>query len=306
MFFIDDFLRYLQSKNYNRDSTIKAYSYLLNNFKDFCKVYNIYNVKHVSEKIVFKYLSHLKGKNNSERYFCLNVSRLRRYFHFIWEKGYIFYVFLTDYTFPKYLRKNYPVITQAEIEKILNNIKSKDSLCIKGRTILELMYSSALRPCEVCNLKISDIDYHNKQLFIEKSKNKKQRIVPVGKIALALLGQYINTTRKKYLKEKSLKNVFLSLKTGKPHNSYGIRWVIRETLKRNGFTPIKPYSLRATSATVLFLNGMGIAHINKLLGHADFTTTRIYLRVNEMNLKKVLDKHHPRIKLNIKEEKYDI
>jgi len=306
MFYIDDFLNHLKAKNYNQKNTIKAYHLILNEFSCFCDERNIYSVKQLTENNVIGYLECIKEKGISDRYFYLKLYRLRIYFNFLYEEGYIFFAFLKDYIFPKYLRNNFPVLAQTEIKNILEAIKVKDTLCSKGKTILELMYSSALRPSEVCKLKIFDIDFKEKQLFIQQSKCKKDRIVPIGKIALDLITEYIHNTRRRYLKSHSPGNIFLSLKSGLPHNSYGIRWVIRETLKRSGFNPIKPYSLRATSATVLFLNGMGIAHINKLLGHADFTTTRIYLRVNEMNLKNVLGKHHPRIKLNIKEAINDI
>jgi len=302
MFYINEFLTYLKSKRYNKSNTIKSYYYILNHFESYCNEKNISEVKNLTEKDIYKYLESIRRGNISERYYYLKISRLKIYLDFLEQKGFIFIAPLRDFSFPKYLRKNYPVLRQEEIEYILDNIKEYDPLCIKGRTILEILYSSALRPAEVANLKITDIDFNKGQLFIEQSKKNKDRIVPVGKKALSLLSTYITETRKRYLKENSPNCVFLNFKTGKAHNSYGIRWIIRETLKRNGVVPIKPYSVRGTSATVLFLNGMGIAYINKLLGHQDFTTTKIYLRVSDIELKKVLDIKHPRLKMKNKEE----
>jgi len=302
MFYIDDFLIHLKTKRYDLKNTIRAYRHILEEFEDYCSTKYISSVKRLTEKSVFVYLELLKNKNISERYFFLKLYRLRVYFHYLYENGFVFFDFLKDYPVPKYLRTNHPILSQKEIAHIIENIVSKDTLCHKGKAIFELMYSSALRPSEVCKLKISEIDFKEHQLFLKQSKRKKDRVVPVGKVALEVLADYIDTTRKLYLKPHSPDNVFLSFKSGKPHNAYGIRWVIRETLKRNGFHPIRPYSLRGTSATVLFLNGMGIAYLSKLLGHTEFRTTSLYIRVNEMNLKSILQKHHPRLKLNIKEE----
>lgn len=75
------------------------------------------------------------------------------------------------------------------------------------KVILELMYSSALRPREVYNLKIKDIDFKNRQLFIKQSKRKKDRIVPVGKYALNLLHAYIQSTKNQIKKPDSPENV---------------------------------------------------------------------------------------------------
>lgn len=302
MFYIDDFLSFLKTKRYNVKNTIKAYRHILKEFEAYCYNNGVSSVKQLTERIIIEYLEYLQHNRISERYFILKISRLRIYFHFLYEKGYVFFDFLKDYPIRKYLRNHHPVLSQKEITNIIENIIPKDTLCHKGKAILELMYSSALRPSEVCKLQISDIDFKGHQLFIKQSKQKKDRIVPVGKVALDVIADYIESTRIRYLKPGSPDNIFLSFKSGKPHNAYGIRWIIRETLIRNGFKPLRPYSLRGTSATVLFLNGMSVAYLSKLLGHTEFRTTSYYIQVNEINLKSVLQKHHPRLKLNTKEE----
>jgi integrase/recombinase XerD len=161
-----------------------------------------------------------------------------------------------------------------------------------------------LRPREIRDLKIQDINFEKGQLFIFQSKARKDRIVPIGKKAMSLLAEYINTARKRNLKPNSPETVFLSRITGRPHTTEGLREVMIHTLDSNGLKRIKPYSMRCTAATVLFLNGMGIAHINKLLGHSGFLVTMRYLRLDDAALRKELETKHPRfIK---KEEKNDL
>jgi len=149
---------------------------------------------------------------------------------------------------------------------------------LKGRAIIELAYSSALRPRELYNLKITDIDFKKGLIFIEQSKNMKDRIVPVGKTALYWVEKYLRVVRPQYIKGKKHGYVFISHKTGEQLTRFGIRSVIRETLRKSGFPPIKPYSIRSTAATALLLNGMNIAYISALLGHVDIKTTQTYLR----------------------------
>ena len=166
---------------------------------------------------------------------------------------------------------------------------------MKGSTIIEPAYSSALRPRELYNLQLTDIDFKKGLLFIEQSKNRKGRIVPVGKVALNWLEKYIKDVRPKYLKNKIHGCVFISHKTGEPLTRLGIRYAIRESLRMNGHKPVIPYSLRFTAATALLLNGMNIAYISKLLGHTDICTTQIYLRVKVRKLQQELAFKHPRV-----------
>ena len=177
---------------------------------------------------------------------------------------------------------------------ILARIKTDHPLCIKGKAIIELAYSSALRPREIYNLKITDIDFKKGLLFIEQSKNQKDRIVPVGKSALFWIKKYIKEVRAKYIKDKKHNYVFISHKTGEKLTVFGIRWAIQETLRLSILKPIKPYSLRSTAATALLLNGMSIAYISKFLGHTDIRTTQIYLKVKTVELKNELAQKHPR------------
>jgi len=191
------------------------------------------------------------------------------------------------------VKKSYPALSQEEIESILQEIRIDHPLCLKGKAILELAYSSALRPRELYNLKIVDIDFKNGLIFIEQSKNQKDRIVPVGSIALYWVEKYLREVRPGYIKSKKHGYVFISHKTGEQLTRYGIRSAIRETLRKSGFQPIKPYSLRSTAATALLLNGMNIAYISALLGHTDIKTTQTYLRVKTKELQHELAHKHP-------------
>ena len=295
MFYIKDFQNYLFYKKYRKKKTINEYGYSLNKFKVLCIEKNITKVNCITNQIVQEFILSLKNKNNTERNQYLQISRLKHYLDFLKESGYIFSSFLEDYHFPKYLRKHHPVISQKELEIILDSIKPKKVSCLKGKVIMEIMYSSALRPGEVANLKISDIYFNRKQLLIRQSKKKKDRLIPIGRYALTLTRDYINTTRKKYLTANSPDNIFLNIYNGKPHTTQGIRFIIRSTLINNGFKPIRPYTLRASAATILLLNGMNIRYISELLGHSDLVTTKIYLQLDDKDLGKVFHKNHPRL-----------
>jgi len=160
---------------------------------------------------------------------------------------------------------------------ILNRAELKELFAapklLKQRIVLSLIYSAGLRGQEVINLKISDIDFDRKTIHIRQSKYKKDRILPLSKaMAIGL---------KKYL---SAENPHIWLFNGKEadgrYSVKGLSWVFRENLKKTSITKdISLHSLRHSYATHLLEEGINIVTLKDLLGHAEITTTMIYLHV---------------------------
>ncbi len=119
----------------------------------------------------------------------------------------------------------------------------------------------------------------------------------MGRNALSWIKKYLQEVRPRYIKDKSHSYLFINHKTGERLTVYGVRWAIQECLRRSRIKPIKPYSLRVTSATHLLLNGMNIVYISKLLGHSNIKTTRGYLHVDLQNLKQEINAKHPRVRM---------
>lgn len=151
---------------------------------------------------------------------------------------------------------------------------------LKQRIVLALIYSAGLRGQEVINLKISDIDFERKTIHIRQSKYKKDRIVPLAdSMAVGL---------KKYL---SAENPHIWLFNGKEsdgrYSVKGLSWVMRENLKKTTITKdVNLHSLRHSYATHLLEQGVNIVTLKELLGHAEITTTMIYLHIAQCDLVK--------------------
>ena len=151
---------------------------------------------------------------------------------------------------------------------------------LKQRIVLALIYSAGLRGQEVINLKISDVDFERKVIHIRQSKYKKDRIVPLAETMAVGL--------KKYFKAE---NPHLWLFNGKePDGRYSVRglsWVMRENLKKTSIKKdVNLHSLRHSYATHLLEQGLNIVTLKELLGHADITTTMLYLHVAQCPLLK--------------------
>jgi len=296
MFYIEEFINHLKM-NQCSYSTLKVYRKDLRHFEAHLNCCGIINIMNISKATIIDYLKMLNGKAHPTKAYCNQITRIIKYFRYLEEEGIIFLSPLRDYSIPRYQTNYYPVIGKAEMKRILRLTNTIDPLCIKGKAIIELAYSSALRPREVYELKIPDIDFKQGLIFIEQSKNKKDRIVPVGIKALAWIKKYLKEVRPRYIKDKNHSYLFINHKTGERLTVYGVRWAIQESLRRSGNKSIKPYSLRVTSATHLLLNGMNIVCISKLLGHSSIKTTRGYLHVDLKNLKQEINAKHPRVRI---------
>jgi len=160
------------------------------------------------------------------------------------------------------------ILNRQELKELFRTPK-----LLKQRIVLTLIYSAGLRGQEVINLKISDVDFERTTIHIRQSKYKKDRIVPLS-LAMAI-------GLKKYLKAE---NPHIWLFNGKqPESKYSVRglsWVMRENLKKTSITKdVNLHSLRHSYATHLLEEGLNIVTLKELLGHAEITTTMIYLHV---------------------------
>lgn len=160
------------------------------------------------------------------------------------------------------------ILNRTELKELFSTPK-----LLKQRVVLALIYSAGLRGQEVINLQISDIDFERMTIHVRQSKYKKDRIIPLSPVMTVGL--------KKYLKAEIPHFWFFNGKQpGSKYSTKGLSWIMRETLKKTSITkPVNLHSLRHAYATHLLEDGLNIVTLKDLLGHANITTTMIYLHV---------------------------
>jgi len=293
MFYVQTFLDHLVEIHY-QPKTIRDYRYLLNRLVFFCSQQQVADITAVTKGMIRDFLKSVSNGDTKRKSTYIKICRLRKYFQFLEDKGYL--LLPPDIEQPVRAPPSAPRVHcgSANMGHVLSRNRTDSALRLKGKAMLELAYSSALRLRELYNLKISDIDFKKGLLFLEQSKNRKDRIVPAGSHALYWVKRYLTEVRPRYVKGINEDYVFISHKTGRKLSVWGIRWAIQQTLRLSGFTPFKPYAIRASAATALLINGMSVAHIRKLLGHTELRTTQIYLNIETREVKKILEERHPR------------
>jgi integrase/recombinase XerC len=181
-----------------------------------------------------------------------------------------------------------------DVFHLLDSLKVKTPLDARDRAALEVFYSTGIRVSELVGLNWADIDF---QLGIVKviGKGLKERIVPIGEVALQALRDYGIELRKKWHSQcKGESAVFLNHQ-GRRITTRSVARIVEKHLKLAGI-PVKmgPHGLRHTFATHLLNSGADLRVIQELLGHASLSTTQRYTHLNLDQLTAVYDKAHPR------------
>jgi integrase/recombinase XerD len=227
-----------------------------------------------------------------------NLSSYRRFFLWAMRERLIDSNPIIRLVLPKCPARNSPfVLTEAQVDALLDVI---DTSCINGirdRAMIELMYATGVRLSELLHLQVSSINLKNKTLKVF-GKGRKERMVVFGEPAKHWLIRYIQEARPALLMGRQSHWTFLSSKfasTGKPVSQSCYHALLVHHAKAAGILiPISAHTLRHTFATHLLDHGADLRVIQMLLGHESITTTAIYTHVSTSRARKLFYEHHPR------------
>jgi site-specific recombinase XerD len=185
------------------------------------------------------------------------------------------------------------VLRPREASDLLDGIPANSALGLRDGALFELAYGCGLRAEELISLRLSDLDPEAEQLRVE-GKGSKTRFLPVGEVALAALGRYLQEGRPKLIRDPSEQAIMLS-RSGRPLGTSDVRRRLRLWVRRVGLqgSP-SPHALRHSFATHLLEGGADLRAIQELLGHSSLSTTQVYTRVESAQLRGAYARSHPR------------
>ena len=295
MFYEEGYDQYLASIG-RTDGTRQHHRHAVKRLVEFLATQGIVEAKAVCAHHIEAFTRRLIENGYKGKTLADYLIRIRVYFEFLETGKIIFLSPAAGLKIPRYQPGHHAALENATLLSLLERLDSDSEMGLRARAILELAYSAALRPREVRALKLTDIDEAKGQLFLEQSKNRKDRIVPVGPTALEWVGRYRNDARSMHVPESDHGYLFISHKDGRPLTSSGLVWAIAEPCRRAGIETLPIYTMRASAATNLLESGMGVVYISRLLGHSQIKTTQIYLRTRERALKEIVASKHPRFR----------
>ena len=286
---VERFLNYLTVEKGLSTNTIESYKNDINKFKKYFSDINK-DITGFTTSDVISYLNHLRDNNNQTPTIARNIASIRGLCRFMLSEGIIEEDPLENLSTPKGWKHLPKILGIEDVVSLIEKPKGK-KFSLRDRAILEFMYSSGLRASEIINLKLNDINFEAGFITVI-GKGSKERVVPMNERAMKSLKKYINELRPSILKKKTSPNLFIA-KGGKPMTRQRL-WQLIKLYSEGLPIKISPHTLRHCFASHLLDGGADLRALQKMLGHADISTTQIYTKVTPERLKKVHKEYHPR------------
>lgn len=285
------FSDYLISERRLSENTLKSYMQDLDKFFDYLAASGIKDVKKTNKTVILTYLLSLQTEGKKIATISRRLASIRSYFSFLDRAGIIKNDPTNGIDAPKSEKKPPSVLTQEEINLFLSQPDNKDLKGIRDKAMLELLYATGIKVSELVSLNISDI---NLEMGFLHCKKGRERIIPLGKIALEAMKDYMHKARKSMIKDDSEQAVFVNV-NGRRITRQGF-WKIVKRYKEtaNIKTDIAPHTIRHSFAAHLLENGADLESISEMLGYSDISSTQIYSKLIKSKIRDVYQKAHPR------------
>ena len=294
-----DYLQSLAIQNYS-EQTIGNREFLLRQFIQWCQERGIADPVEVTRPVLERYQRYLflyRQKNGEPMSFRSQHSRLvplRMWFRWMTRRNHLLHNPASELELPRLgqpLPRN--ILSASEVERILQLCDVADSIGLRDRAVIEVLYSTGIRRGEIVALKLYDLSLDRGVLLVRQGKGKKDRYVPIGERAIAWLEKYIREARPQLAIEPDDMTVFLTAQ-GEPfsrdHMTSNVKARIDAAkLGKTGACHL----FRHTMATLMHENGADIRFIQEILGHVKLETTQIYTHVSIRTLQQVHASTHP-------------
>jgi len=191
------------------------------------------------------------------------------------------------------------ILTQEEVREILDVPELRSPVGYRDKALLELLYATGLRTKELLSLRVSDLDYKARTVFVRKGKGNKDRLIVAASEAMGYVREYAEKVRPRFAKrmKKGDDGTLFINQTGAKVEMNALCFIIRKNVKAAGIGKhVTAMTFRHSIASHLLENGMDMRFIQEFLGHEKMTTTQVYAKVTLSGLRKHYNKHHPREK----------
>lgn len=221
------------------------------------------------------------------------ISGLRMFFHFLVLEEVITQNPAALLELPKIRRKLPDVLTVEEIDRMIAAIDLSKPEGMRNKAMLETLYSCGLRVSELIGLRISDL-YPEVGFIRVIGKGNKQRLVPIGTLALKYIDLYLQHVRVHLSPQPGDRDILFLNRQGRPLTRVMVFHIVKSLAQAAGIRKnISPHTFRHSFATHLLEGGADLKAVKDMLGHESITTTEIYTHIDTGYLRDTLDRFHP-------------
>lgn len=282
MNYLDEFINHIVAMNSGSQHTAASYR---KDISQFLEYFDSTDIAGLNQDHAYNYLNHLYSSKLGWASVARKVSSLRSYFLFL-QQNYAFRMNPFSHIQVKRQGRTLPrFLSHLEMDTLLSSC-SHDAIGLRNRVLIEFMYACGFRVSEVVALKLSDINFENREVTIIGKGNKQRTVFYYQEFQESLM-YYITEIRSKLMVNESHPFLFVNQK-GDPISESGITYLLKIQGEKAGLKQsLHPHMLRHTFATHLLDQGASIRIVQTLLGHESLSTTQIYTHVSLNQIKEV-------------------
>ena len=289
---LKQFLKFLENDKKVSNNTLQSYKRDLEQYKNYLLTNDIkYNKVGEDEiKVYVKYL--LEEQNKKPSTISRMIASIRSFYQYEVKNKKVSKDPTENIQSPKIEKKAPCILTTKEVELLLEQPTDEDLKGIRDKAMLEFAYATGMRVTEIISLNVEDVNLEKE--YVECKTGKKVRDIPLGKMALNAVKEYLAKARDIMVKSDKEKALFVNM-NGKRLTRQGFWKIIKYYQEQAHIDKdITPHTLRHSFATHLLQNGAELKAIQTMLGHSDISSTQVYMQFQNDGLNNIYKKAHPR------------
>ncbi len=289
---VDNFIDHLWLEDGLSKNTLVSYRLDLVAFAEWLERSENKNLDQVHQADIQQYLA-VRFPQSKPRSISRLIATLRRYYRYALRENRMQLDPTLQIDSPKLPRSLPKSLNEEEVESLLNAPDLNQSIGLRDRAMLEVLYACGLRVSELVGLKVTEVSLQEGVIRVT-GKGSKTRLVPMGEEAVEWIARYLKEGRPEILQKRLSDSLFVTQR-GEAMTRQAFWYLIKRYALLAGIhKPMSPHVLRHAFATHLLNHGADLRVVQMLLGHADISTTQIYTHVARERLKQLHTMHHPR------------
>ncbi len=290
---IDTYISYIRVEKGLADNTVAAYGRDLAALSQSLVKQGISAVDDVGATHILHHLMELSRGGSGVRTQARHLVAIRQLFRFLVKERVVKADPVADIEMPRPQKKLPQFLDIDEVERLLVAPDLSTPRGIRDRAMLEVLYATGLRVTELVTMPADGLDLERGFVLV-KGKGNKERVVPLGELALQAVQAYLAQARPTFLGARTSSSLFLRA-GAEPLTRQGFWKLLKGYALVAGIRkPLSPHKLRHSFATHLVERGADLRAVQAMLGHAELSTTEIYTHVNRARLRQLYGAHHPR------------
>jgi integrase/recombinase XerD len=275
---IDGFLTYLKEEKQCSENTTSAYRNDLSQFLDFVPE-DAHSWTDIETSTLVAYVDYLRDSDYASSTVARKVAAVKSFFHFMLDTGILPDDPTATLDSPKVKKRLPRILSHEDIEALLNEpTKYSDPKAFRDKAFLELLYATGMRVSELVSLDVQDVDLETGLVHCSSGSGR-HRELPITERAIESMRAYLDGARPAIARDPRESALFLNHR-GQRLTRQGLWLIIKSRVEAAGLdVEVTPHTLRHSFATHLLDGGANLREVQKLLGHANISTTQIYTEV---------------------------